>query len=146
VAAGVLRGRRSLDVVFGLFLASGLTVGAYGLLALTDLIHSWGEGAIGIVGLGALSFVPTVLAWMAGGVRAAIGPPERNVRRGVALITGHLLWWGVVIAIEMWREDPSWGWAMRVATIGEPGLYAVGITGLAGRWFWRRERLRFHAR
>ncbi len=33
------RGRRSLDVVFGLLLASGVTAGAYCLLAVGDLIH-----------------------------------------------------------------------------------------------------------
>jgi hypothetical protein len=29
---------------------------------------------------------------------------------------------------------------MRIATIVEPSLYAVGITYLAARWFWWRRR------
>ena len=135
---GALLGRRSLDVVFGLFLASGLTVGAYCLLAVADLLHSWGEGALGIVGLGVVSFVPSILAWLAGGVHAFLGPRDRDVRLGAVLITGHLAWWLLVVGIELWREDPSWGWVMRIATVAEPGLYALGITYLAARWFWWR--------
>jgi hypothetical protein len=36
--------RRRLDAVFGLFLASGVTVGAYCVWAVADWIHSQGEG------------------------------------------------------------------------------------------------------
>ena len=43
MSPGTLHGRRSLDVVFGLFLASGVTVGAYCLWAVADWIHSQGE-------------------------------------------------------------------------------------------------------
>jgi hypothetical protein len=68
MSPGVLHGRQSQDVVFGLFLASGVTVGAYCLWAVADWIHSQGEGAFGLYYLGAFSFVPTLLAWLAGGV------------------------------------------------------------------------------
>jgi hypothetical protein len=136
---GVLHGRRGLDAVFGLFLLSGLTVGIYCGLAVADWIHSWGEGAFGIVYLGALSFAPTLLAWLAGGVRALLGPRVPDIRLGVALITGHLVWWLLLLGMELVRDNPSFGWAMRSATMVEPGLYAVGITWLAVRWFgWRR--------
>ena len=138
--AGALGGRWSLDVVFGLFLASGLMVGAYSLWAASDWIHSQGEGAFGIFYLGMLSFVPTVGAWVAGTVSAALGPRERDVGLGTALISVHLAWWLVVIGIELWRDDPSWGWVMRSVTIVEPALYAVAITALAARWFWWRRR------
>ena len=67
MSPGTLHGRRSLDVVFGLFLASGVTVGAYCLWAVAAWIHSQGEGAFGLLYLGAFSFVPTILAWLAGG-------------------------------------------------------------------------------
>jgi hypothetical protein len=61
MSPSTLHGRRSLDVVFGLFLASGVTVGAYCLWAVADWIHSQGEGAFGLLYLGAFSFVPTHL-------------------------------------------------------------------------------------
>ena len=67
-------------------------------------------------------------------------PRNRDVRLGVALTTGHLLWWLLLIGIVLWREDPSFGWVMRIATIVEPGLYAVGVTFLSARWFWWRRR------
>jgi hypothetical protein len=134
------RHRRRLDVVFGLFLASGVMVGAYCVWAIADWIHSQGEGAFGLFYLGALSFAPTLLAWVAGGVHMLMVSGNRDVRRGVALTTAHVVWWLMVVGIELWRDDPSWGWVMRVATIVEPSLFAVGITCLAARWFWWRRR------
>jgi len=67
---GDLRGRRSLDLVFGLLLTSGVTVGVYSLWALGDWIHPQGEGAMGIIGVGVFSFIPSVLAWLAGGAHS----------------------------------------------------------------------------
>jgi hypothetical protein len=127
---------RRPDVVFGLFLASGLTVGAYSLWAVADWIHSQGEDAFGIFYLGALSFIPTLLAALAGGVHMVVAPGYREVRLGVMLIAGHLVWWIVLVGIELWRDDPSFGWVMRMVTTVEPGLYAMGVTWLAFRWFW----------
>jgi hypothetical protein len=132
--------RRRLDVVFGLFLASGVTVGAYVLWAVADWIHSQGEGAFGLYYLGAFSFVPTLLAGLAGVVHMFMAPGNRDVRLGVVLTAGHLAWWVILIGIELLRDDPSWGWVMRIVTIGEPGLYALGVTCLASRWFWSRRR------
>jgi hypothetical protein len=140
MSPGTLHGRRSLDVVFGLFLASGMTVGTYCLWAVADWIHSQGEGAFGLLYLGAFSFVPTLLAWLAGGVHMFMASRNRDVRLGVALTTAHLAWWLLLIGIELRRNDPSFGWVMRTATIVEPGLYAVGVTFLAARWFWWRRR------
>jgi hypothetical protein len=132
---------RRLDVVFGLFLATGVTVGTYFLWAVADWIHSQGEGAFGIIYLGALSFIPTLLAGFAGGLHRALAPGNRDVRLGVMLTAAHLVWWSLVIGIELWRDDPSYGWFMRIVTIGEPGLYAMAVTWLALRWF-RRARPR----
>ena len=131
-----LHQRWRLDVVFGLFLASGVTIGAYCLWAIADWIHSQGEGAFGLFYLGLLSFVPTLLAWLAGGVHIFMASRNRGVRLGVVLTTAHLVWWLIVIGVEVLRDDPSWGWVMRIATIVEPSLYAVGVTYLAARWFW----------
>ena len=133
--------QRRLDVVFGLFLASGVTVGAYFLWAVADWIHSQGEGAFGLFYLGAFSFVPALLAGLAGGVHMFVAPGNRDVRLGVVLTAGHFAWWVVVVGIELLRDDPSWGWVMRIVTIGEPALYSVAVTYLASRWFWWRRRL-----
>jgi hypothetical protein len=77
--------RRRLDVVFGLFLASGVTVGAYFLWAVADWIHSQGEGAFGLFYLGAFSFIPTLLAGLAGGAHMFRGAREsRRTPRGGA--------------------------------------------------------------
>jgi hypothetical protein len=86
------------------------------------------------------SFVPTLLAWVSGGVHMFTASRDRDVRLGVALITAHLVCWFLVIGIELLRDDPSWGWAMRTAAILEPSLYGVGTTALAVRWFWWRRR------
>jgi hypothetical protein len=129
---------RWLDAVFALFLASGVTAGAYSLWAVADWIHSQGEGAFGMFYLGVLSFVPALLAWLAGGGYMVMAPRNRTVRLGVGLTTAHLVWWLLVIGIELWRDDPSWGWIMRAVTIVEPALFATGMTYLAARWFWWR--------
>jgi hypothetical protein len=129
-----------VKTVFGLFLASGVMVGAFSLWAVANWIHSQGEGAFGLLYLGAFSFVPTLLAWLAGSLYRFIAGRNRDVHRGVVLTTAHLLWWLLVIGIELWRDDPSFGWVMQTATIVEPGLYSVGITFLAARWFWWRRR------
>jgi hypothetical protein len=56
----------------------------------------------------------------------------------VALTTAHVVGWLLVIGIELWREDPTWGWVMRLAAILEPSLYGVAAIALAARWFWWR--------
>lgn len=145
MSPGTQHGRRGLVVVFGLFLASGVTVGTYCLWAVTDWIHPQGEKGLGLYLIGALSFVPALLAWLAGGLHMFIAPRNRDARLGVVLTTAHLVWWLLLIGIELWRENPwrdspSFGRVFRTATIVEPGLYAVGVTFLAARWFWWRRR------
>ena len=84
-----------------MFLASGVTVGAYSLWAVADWIHSQGEDAFGMFYLGVFSFVPTLLAWLAGGGYMFMAPGNRDVRLGVGLTTAHLVWWLLVIGIEL---------------------------------------------
>jgi hypothetical protein len=127
-----------MHVLFGLFLASGVTVGACFVWALADWIRPEGEGAFGLFFVGAVSFVPVVLAWVAGGIHQLIAPKDRDVRLGVALTTAHLVWWLLVIGDAVWRVVPLPGCATRIVTTVEPGLYAVSVTVLAVRWFWRR--------
>ncbi|HET8836773.1 MAG TPA: hypothetical protein VFN08_18740 [Gemmatimonadales bacterium] len=135
-----LRGRRGLDVVFGLFLATGVMVGIYCLWAVADWIHPQGERGFGLYIIGALSFVPALLAGLAGGAHMFLGPGNRDVRLGVALTTAHLAWWLLLIVIGLRRDNPLSGWGVRAANIVEPGLYAAGVTFLAARWFWWRRR------
>jgi hypothetical protein len=132
--------RRRLDVIFGLFLASGLTVGVYSLWAVANWIHPEGEGSLGLYVIGALSFIPAIVAWLAGGVYMFVAPRTRGVRLGVTLTTAHLVWWLLVIVIALSRGDPSWGWVMRIVTIVEPCLYALGVTYPAARWFLQLRR------
>jgi hypothetical protein len=64
---------------------------------------------------------------------------NQDVRLGVALATAHFLWWLLLIGIALWHDLPSLPqWAMRAATAAEPGLYALAVTFLGTRWFWRR--------
>ena len=140
MSPGTLDGRRSLVVVFGLFLATGVTVGTYCLWAVADWIHPQGEKGFGLYIIGAFSFVPAFLAWLAGGLHMFMAPANKDVRRGVALTTAHLVWWLLLIGIELSRDNPLFGWILRTANIVEPGLYAVGVTFLAARWFWWRRR------
>lgn len=131
-------GRRLLPVIFGLFLAAGVTVGAYFVWAVADWIRPEGEGAFGLLFVGGCSFVPAVLGWLAGGVYLLVASKDRDVRLGVALTTAHLVWWLLVIGMAVWGKGLLPGWATRLVTTVEPGLYAVGVTALAARWFWWR--------
>jgi hypothetical protein len=133
-----LSARRHPLVIFGLFLASGVTVGAYFLWAVADWIRPQGEGAFGLLFVGALSFLPAVLGWLAGGAYLVMASKDRDVRLGVALTTAHLVWWLLLIGIAVSGEASSWGGATRLLTTVEPGLYAIGMTVLAARWFWWR--------
>ncbi len=135
-----LRNRRHLHVTFGLFLATGVIAGAYAVWAVADWIRPEGEGAFGLLFLGAVSFVPAILGWLFGGAYLFMASKDRDVRFGVALTTAHLVWWLLVIGIGVLAVARAWGWPERVVTTVEPGLYAIGVTALAARWFWWRRR------
>jgi hypothetical protein len=125
---------RYLQVIFGLFLATGATVGVYFLWAVADWIRPQGEGALGMFLVGGVSFVPAALGWLAGGAYLFMAR-DRDVRLGVALTTAHIVWWLLVIGIGAWGVSSSWKWADRFAWTVEPGLYACGLMTLAARWF-----------
>jgi hypothetical protein len=108
-------GQRGLDVVFGLFLASGLTVGTYCLWAVADWIHPQGERGFGLSIVGAFSFVPALLAWLVG-AHMFLASRDRFVRLGVALTTAHLVWRLLLIGIELRRDNPLFGPLLRSAT------------------------------
>jgi hypothetical protein len=134
-----LRTRRRLDVAFGLLLASGLTVVVVCLLATGNWMKPQGEGAFGLYLLGMFSFAPTALAWLACGLQMFLAPRDRDARLGAALATGHLGWWLAVLGLGTWLDEPLTGWIVRVI-LAEPGVYGLGATYLAARWFRRRGR------
>jgi hypothetical protein len=134
-----LRTRRRLDVAFGLLLASGLTVVVVCLLAIGNWMKPQGEGAFGIYLLGMFSFAPAALAWLACVLQMFLAPRDRDARLGAALATGHLGWWLGVLGLGTWLDEPLTGWIVRVI-LAEPGVYGLGATYLAARWFRRRGR------
>jgi hypothetical protein len=134
-----LHRRWRLDVVFGLFLASGLTVGVVCLLAIRNWLYPQGEGAFGIFYLAVFSLAPAFLSCLAGGMYLLLmDAGDREVRLGVALTTAHVVGWLMVIVVELSREDPTWSGVMRVAALLEPSLYGVAAMFLGARWFWWR--------
>jgi hypothetical protein len=143
MSAPALPDRRRLRVIFGLFLAGGVTVGGYFAWALADWIRPEGEGAFGLFFVGAVSFVPVVLGWLSGGLYLLIASKDRDVRLGVALTTAHLVWWLLLIGMAAWSEARSWGWGWgsRAMTTLEPGVYAAGVTVVAVRGLWRRREV-----
>ena len=131
-------GRRSLRVIFGLFLAGGITVGAFFVWALANWIRPEGEKAFGLLYVGAVSFVPVLLGWLAGGAYLVMVSKDRDVRLGVALTTAHVVWWLLLIGIAASGKVEPWGWGERLVTIVEPGLYAAGVSVVAVRGLWGR--------
>jgi hypothetical protein len=134
-----LRERRALDGVFGLLLASGLSVGYVFLLAFRNWVSPQGEGAFGIYLFGALSLIPTGLAWLACGWQSFSGARDRQVRLGAVLVSCHLAAWAVVVALLAHVRGSAPGWITAAIAL-EPGVFALGATGLALRWFWVRRR------
>jgi hypothetical protein len=133
------RERRIRDVVFGLLLASGLSVGCVFLLSFRNWVSPQGEGAFGIYILGLLSLIPTGLAWFACGLQSFRDTRDRHVRLGAVLITCHLVVWAVVVALLAGIKGAAPGWIGAVVAL-EPGLFSAGAIYLAVRWFWVRRR------
>jgi len=79
---GDLQRRGRLDVVFGLLLASGLTVGAVCLLAIGNWLYPQGEGAFGIFYLALSSLVLSFLACLAGGIHMLMESTDRESSSG----------------------------------------------------------------
>lgn len=135
------RARRLLDVTFALLLLSGAMTALYTVLAVSDWISSWGEGAIGIIGLGVVSFVPVTLTLLFGSVGLLLVPIAGIVRPAVAVTAAHLAWWVAVIGIELYRADPSFDPLHWLAVL-EPALFAGSAIVLGVRWFTKLRRRR----
>ena len=135
-------GRLSLDAVFALFLINGLLIGATILAAIAALASKDGSGDpwLGVFALGMSTFLPSILALLAGGIRSFMSPKDADVRLGTALAAAQLLLWGLLVALGRFSNisEPP-GWLFAVPMLGT-GFYGVAATWLALRWFFYRRR------
>ncbi len=133
-------GRLVLDAVFALFLVNGLMIGATILAAIAALRSSADDPWIGVFALGMSTMLPSILAWLASGIRSFMTPPDGDVRLGAALATAHLLLWALLAALGALGDisTPS-GWLLAIPMLGT-GCYGAAATWLALRWFFRRRR------
>lgn len=134
-----LSARRRLDVVFGLLLASGLSVDAVCLLAIAFWVWPQGEAAFGVYLLAIATLAPTVLAWLTSGLQSFMAPRDRHVRLGAALVTAHLVWWVMLVGLLSSVNEPG-GSLIVVILLVEPVIYGPAATYLGARWFWSRRR------
>ena len=132
-----LSARRRLDVVFGLLLASGLSVDAVCLLAIAFWVKPQGEAAFGVYLLAIATLAPTVLAWLASGLQSFMAPRDRHVRLGAALVTAHLVWWLMLIGLLTLVNEPGGSLIVGILLV-EPVVYGPAATYLGARWFWSR--------
>jgi hypothetical protein len=133
-------GRLSLDVVFALFLVNGLLICATVLAAIAALASRDDDRWMGVFALGMSTLLPSILAWLASGVRSFMRPKDAGVRLGATLATAQLLLWAVLVALGRFSSisKPS-GWLLAVPMLGT-ACYGVAATWLALRWFFSRRR------
>jgi hypothetical protein len=132
--------RPGLDLIFALFLVNGLLICGAIVAALLD----WGktrEGAgMGAFALGMSAVLPSLVAWLASGIRAFMRPRVPDVRLGAVLATVHLLLWVLLIALGNFSgiSNPP-GWVIAAPVVGT-ACYGLAVTWLALRWFFVRRR------
>ena len=133
-------GRFSLDVVFALFLINGVVIGATVLAAIAALGSSDRDPWLGVFALGMSTFLPSILAWIASGVRSFMRPRDAEVRLGAMLATAHLLVWALLVALGSYSgiSNPS-GWVLAIPMLAT-AVYGIAATALAVRWFLYRRR------
>ena len=133
-------GRRSLDVVYGLILLSGLVICAALVAALVALRSSSGDPWLLVFALGVSGLLPSLAAWLAGAVGSFFRPTDGGVRLATGLNTLQLLLWLGLVALGRWgnmRTPPDW---LLVVPMIATGLYGLAATWLALGWFVRRRR------
>jgi hypothetical protein len=135
-------GRLVLDLIFAVFLINGLLICAALLAALVAWIGGGDQSGMGAFAIGMSAVLPSILAWLASGIRAFMKPRVPDVRLGAALATVHLLLWAVVVGLGNFGNisGPPPGWLIAMPIIGTV-CYGIAVTGLALRWFFVRRRL-----
>ncbi|HET6778590.1 MAG TPA: hypothetical protein VFH26_06855 [Gemmatimonadales bacterium] len=133
-------GRRGLDVVFAVFLLSGLLICATIVAAIATYAGKGDKSGMGAFALGMSALLPSILAWVVGGIRSFMRPKDAEVRLAAALATVHLFLWVMLIALGRFSDmsGPP-GWLLATPIVGT-ACYGVVVTWLALRWFLVRRR------
>jgi hypothetical protein len=133
-------GRRSLDVIYGVILVSGLVISAALVVALVALRSPTGDPWLLVFALGVSGLLPSLVAWLAGAVGSVLRPTDGGVRLATALNTLQLLLWLGLVALGRWSNlstPPTW---LLVVPMIATAVYGLAATWLALRWFVRRRR------
>ena len=140
MASQALVGRRGLDVVFAVFLVSGLLICAAIIAAIATFTGMGDKSGMGAFALGMSALLPSILAWLVGGIRSFVRPKDAEVGLAAALATVHLFLWGVLIGLGNFSDIPTPpGWLLAIPIVGT-ACYGVVATWLALRWFLVRRR------
>jgi hypothetical protein len=133
-------GQRGLDIVFAVFLVSGLLICAAIVAAIATYTGMGDKSGMGAFALGMSALLPSIVAWLVGGIRSFMRPKDTDVRLAAALATVHLLLWGMLIGLGNLSDisSPS-GWLLAIPLVGT-ACYGVVATWLALRWFLVRRR------
>lgn len=133
-------GRLGLDLIFALFLINGLLICGAIVAVILDRGRT-GEG-VGMYAfaLGMSAVLPSIIVWLASGIRAFLHPRVADVQLGAVLATVHLLLWVVLVILGNFSgiSNPP-GWVIAVPLVGT-GCYGLAVTWLALRWFFVRRR------
>jgi hypothetical protein len=131
-------GRLGLDLIFAVFLINGLLICA----ALLAAIVSWSgdRSGMGVFAIAMSAVLPTLVAWVASGIRAMMKPRVPDLGLGAALATIHLLLWAALLVLGNFSDiSRPPGWLMLLPVVGT-ACYGLAATWLALRWFFVRRR------
>ena len=133
-------GRRGLDLVFGVFLASGLLICAAIVAAVAAYAGKSDMSGMYAFALGMSALLPSIVAWVVGGIRSFMRPKDGDVRLAAALATVHLFLWSLLLALGNFSgisRPPGW---LLAAPVVVTACYGIVATWLALRWFLVRRR------
>jgi hypothetical protein len=133
-------GRLGLDLIFAVFLISGLLICGAVVAALLAWAGSGDPTGMSTFALATSAVLPSIVAWIASGIRAFTSPPVPDIRLGAALATVHLLLWVILIALGASgavSRPPDW---LLAGPVVGTVCYGIAVTWLALRWFLGRRR------
>jgi hypothetical protein len=133
-------GRLGLDLIFAVFLVNGLLICGAIVAALLAWAGSGDPTGMSVFALAMSAVLPSLVAWIASGIRAFTRPRIADVRLGAVLATVHLLLWVALMALGASgaiSRPPDW---LLAAPIVGTACYGIAVTWLALRWFLVRRR------